>query len=102
LTHHLKKALPLLLRPNKHGFTPHRQAKKAIFDLYVTNDKMLQQSPQSALLSVDFKKAFDSVAHQYLLALLQSTSLPNFETCSNILFSGHNRTLHQWQTLLSL
>jgi len=56
--------------------SPHRQATEAILNLYATYNKMLQQSPQSALLSVDFKKAFDSVTHQYLLALLQNIGFP--------------------------
>jgi len=83
LTHHLNKALPLLLGPNQHGFTPHREVTEAILNLNATYDKMLQQSPQSALFSVDFKKAFDSVTHQYLLALLQHIGFPSkfFETC---------------------
>jgi len=76
LTHHLNKALPLLLEPNQHGFTPHRQATEAILNLYATYNKMLQQSPQSALLSIDSKKAFDSVTNQCLLALLQCIGFP--------------------------
>jgi len=76
LTHCLNKALPLLLGPNQHGFTPHRQATEAVLYLYATYDKIFQQSLQSDLLSVDFKKAFDFVFHQYLLALLQCIGFP--------------------------
>jgi len=51
-------------------------ATEAILNLHVTYDKMLHQSPQSALLSVDFKKGFDFVFHKYFLVFLQHIGFP--------------------------
>jgi len=90
LTNHLNKAIPYFLDPTNMA-SPHRKATEAIFNLYSTYDKMLQQSPQSALLSVDFK-AFDSVTHQYLLALLQCIGFPpKFQNLLAAFFHGTAR-----------
>ncbi len=60
-----------------------------------------QSSPQSAVLFLDFKKAFDSVSHTFLLCLLQKMGFPaEFVQWVQIMYSDVVSAVHHnnWLT----
>jgi Reverse transcriptase (RNA-dependent DNA polymerase) len=100
LSRRLTNVLLPCLHANQTAYLPNKQIQDNLRVLNIVNEK----SPETLIVSLDAKKAFDSVSHNYIRATLNAFGLANFVPIFNLLYDQqkvniniNNRMLEGYQ-----
>jgi ribonuclease HI len=74
----ISPSLSKQLHPNQKGFVPGRQGSEHIHDLNEEFYSAIEEERNQFILSIDTKKAFDSIHVDYLHAVLRALNLPEW------------------------
>lgn len=84
----LSHILPSLVHPNQTGFVPHRFIGDTIKNVQALIDFTLGTGRSALMVSLDFKAAFDSIDHTFLLRALETFDLgENFMAWIRVLYA---------------
>jgi len=78
----LTEALRPCLHPNQTAYLPGKQIQDNLRVINIINEK----SPETLIISLDAKKAFDSVSHEYIRRTLAAYGLEDFVPIFNLLY----------------
>ncbi len=84
LARRLTTALKPCLHPNQTAYLPGKQIQDNLRVLNIVNER----SPETLVVSLDAKKAFDSVSHSFIRDTLTEFGLSNFVPFFNLLYDG--------------
>jgi len=77
----LTKALSNVLHPNQAAYLPGKQIQDNLRTINIVN----KNTPNSIIMALDARKAFDSVNHEYIRKTLTAYGLENFVPIFNLL-----------------
>jgi len=83
LAKRLTNALKLCLHPNQTAYIPGKQIQDNLRIVNIVNER----SPETLIVSLDAKKAFDSVSHNYIRKTLVEFGLIDFVPVFNLLYN---------------
>jgi len=83
LAKRLTNALKPCLHPNQTAYIPGKQIQDNLRIINIVNER----SPESLIVSLDAKKAFDSVSHDYIRKTLIKFGLHDFVPIFNLLYN---------------
>jgi hypothetical protein len=78
------------LHPNQTAYLPGKQIQDNLRVINIVNEK----SPNALIISLDARKAFDSVSHTYLRNTLLAFGLENFVPVFNLLYEQQRVNIH--------
>jgi hypothetical protein len=78
------------LHPNQTAYLPGKQIQDNLRVINIVNEK----SPNALIISLDARKAFDSVSHTYLRNTLVAYGLENFVPVFNLLYEQQRVNIH--------
>jgi hypothetical protein len=84
LAHRLTNAVRKCLHPSQTAYLPGQQFQDNLRVVNIVN----KESPDSLIVSLDAKKAFDSVSHDYIRKVLEAFGLGDFVSIFNILYNN--------------
>jgi hypothetical protein len=90
LAKRLTTALGAYLHPNQTAYLPGKQIQDNLRVINIVNEK----SPNALIISLDARKAFDSVSHTYLRNTLVAYGLENFVPVFNLLYEQQRVNIH--------
>ncbi len=82
LARRLTNALKPCLHPNQTAYLPGKQIQDNLRVINIVNEK----SPETIIVSLDAKKAFDSVSHEFIRTTLTKFGLRDFVPIFNLLY----------------
>ncbi len=92
----LKPALEQLIHPSQTAYLPGKFIGTNIRKIQDTVDLMHKNDKQWVILFLDFRKAFDSVSHVFLLVLLSSMGVsPEYVSWVLLLYINASSMIHQ-------
>src|SRR6266436_6073847 len=68
----IEKCLEEIIHEDQNAFVPNRYIGEGIRKLQYLNEYYNTNDLKGSILAIDFKKAFDSVSHEYLWSVMQS------------------------------
>jgi exonuclease III len=90
LAKRLTSTLGSYLHPNQTAYLPGKQIQDNLRVLNITNE----MSPDTLIISLDARKAFDTVSHSYIRNTLVAYGLENFIPVFNLLYEKQRVSIH--------
>jgi hypothetical protein len=82
----MSKVLDYIIDPNQTAYVNGRSVTDILLSILFTKDHCIEEGIDAVLISLDAKKAFDSVSHRYTETILKKYGFgPQFINCFKIL-----------------